>query len=67
MSSQLSIVVEFIAGKVTETLDRLIALYRPDSVVVGTKGQRGVMQTWGAAFGAPGMGSVSKSVSLLQR
>ncbi|KII91847.1 hypothetical protein PLICRDRAFT_105317 [Plicaturopsis crispa FD-325 SS-3] len=57
---KLSIIVEFIAGKVTETLDRLIALYRPDSVVVGTRGQRGVRQAWGAAFGAPGVGSVSK-------
>lgn len=56
---QLSIIVEFIAGKVTITIDRLIALYRPDSVVVGTRGTRG-MKAWGAAFGAPGMGSVSK-------
>lgn len=56
---QLSIIVEFIAGKVTTTIDRLIALYRPDSVVVGTRGTRG-MKAWGAAFGAPGMGSVSK-------
>ena len=54
---QLSIIVEFIAGKVTETIDRLIALYRPDSLVVGTRGQRGV-KVLGAAFG--GMGSVSK-------
>ena len=58
--SQLSIVVEFIAGKTTQTIDRLIALYRPDSIVVGTRGTRGMMQAWGAAFGAPGMGSVSK-------
>ncbi|EIN14660.1 hypothetical protein PUNSTDRAFT_49371 [Punctularia strigosozonata HHB-11173 SS5] len=57
---KLSIIVEFIAGKITETIDRLIALYRPDSVVVGTRGQRGMMQAWGAAFGAPGVGSVSK-------
>ncbi|EIM87119.1 uncharacterized protein STEHIDRAFT_156110 [Stereum hirsutum FP-91666 SS1] len=56
---KLSIIVEFIAGKVTTTIDRLIALYRPDSVVVGTRGTRG-MKAWGAAFGAPGMGSVSK-------
>ncbi|OCH84182.1 hypothetical protein OBBRIDRAFT_742016 [Obba rivulosa] len=57
---KLSIIVEYIAGKVTQTIDRLISLYRPDSVVVGTRGQRSVMQAWGAAFGAPGMGSVSK-------
>lgn len=57
---KLSIIVEFIAGKVPGTIDRLIALYRPDSVVVGTRGQRGMMQAWGAAFGSPGVGSVSK-------
>ncbi|TFY75273.1 hypothetical protein EWM64_g8738 [Hericium alpestre] len=57
---KLSIIVEFIAGKVVTTIDRLIALYRPDSVVVGTRGIRGMKQAWGAAFGAPGMGSVSK-------
>lgn len=52
--------MELIAGKVTTTLERLIALYRPDSVVVGSRGQRSMMQAWGAAFGAPGVGSVSK-------
>ncbi|EJD01892.1 uncharacterized protein FOMMEDRAFT_20670 [Fomitiporia mediterranea MF3/22] len=54
---KISIIVEFIAGKVTETIERLIALYRPDSLVVGTRGLRGV-KVFGAAFG--GMGSVSK-------
>jgi hypothetical protein len=61
--SQLNIIVEFIAGKVTDTIDRLIALYRPDSVVVGTRGQRSALQTWSAAFAGAtgtGMGSVSK-------
>ena len=46
---QLSIIVEFIAGRVTQTLDRLIALYRPDSLVVGTRGQRTVMHALGMA------------------
>lgn len=57
---KLSIIVEYIAGKVTDTIDRLIALYRPDAVVVGTRGQRSMIQSWGAAFGAHGMGSVSR-------
>ncbi|TFY68263.1 hypothetical protein EVJ58_g1107 [Rhodofomes roseus] len=58
---KLSIIVEYIAGKVPQTIDRLISLYRPDSIVVGTRGQRGMMQAWGAAFGAPGkLGSVSR-------
>lgn len=57
---KLSIIVECIAGKVTQTIDRLIALYRPESLVVGTRGQRSMMQAWAGAFGAPGVGSVSK-------
>jgi len=57
---KLSIIIEYIAGKVTTTIDRLIALYRPDSVVVGTRGQRGMMQAWGTTFGSSKVGSVSK-------
>lgn len=48
---KISIILEFIAGRVTTTLDRLIALYRPDSVVVGTRGQRRVL---GFGAGRPG-------------
>lgn len=55
-------IVEFMAGRVTETIERLIALYRPDSLVVGTRGPRSMMKQWGAALGAPGMGSVSRYV-----
>ncbi|KAI0922623.1 hypothetical protein AcV5_009548 [Taiwanofungus camphoratus] len=58
---KLSIIVEYIAGKVSQTIDRLISLYRPDSIVVGQRAQRSMMQAWGAAFGAQGkIGSVSK-------
>ncbi|KAF8508725.1 hypothetical protein BU17DRAFT_77919 [Hysterangium stoloniferum] len=56
---KISFIVEFVGGKVTSSIERLIALYRPDSLVVGTK-ERSVLQQWGAAFGAPGMGSVSR-------
>lgn len=59
---QLSIIIEFIAGIVPGSIDRLIALYRPDSLVVGTRGQRGMLQTWGAALGGSGVGSISKYV-----
>jgi len=59
-SRRLSVIVEFVGGKVTDTIDRMTALYRPDSLVVGTRGQRSLMQTWGAALGAPGVGSVSR-------
>ena len=56
---QLSITVEFVAGRVTQTLDRLIALYRPDSLVVGTRGQRTMMQALGMSM-TGAIGSVSK-------
>jgi nucleotide-binding universal stress UspA family protein len=84
---QVSVIVEFVAGRVTDTLMRLISLYRPDcesrplslsltishpptisyhldatcpALIVGTKGSRSTFQKFGAAFGAPGMGSVSR-------
>ncbi|WVQ78948.1 hypothetical protein IAT38_001040 [Cryptococcus sp. DSM 104549] len=57
---KISVIVEFVAGKITEILLKMIALYRPDSLVVGTKGQRSRLQSWGMALGAPGMGSVSR-------
>lgn len=48
---QISVVVEFVAGKVTDSIMRLIALYRPDSLIVGTKGSRGKLAAWGAVLG----------------
>ncbi|KAI9513526.1 hypothetical protein F5148DRAFT_1156329 [Russula earlei] len=57
---KLSIIVEYIAGKVTTTIDRLIALYRPDSIVVGSRGERKMKQAFGVAFGSPSIGGVSK-------
>ncbi|KAH0831341.1 hypothetical protein J3R83DRAFT_13999 [Lanmaoa asiatica] len=49
---KISIILEFIAGRVTTTLDRLIALYRPDSVVVGMRDQRrGVLGFGGGRSG----------------
>jgi len=53
---KLSIILEYIPGRITDTLDRLIALYRPDSVVVGTRGRR----AWQGIGIGMGMGSVSK-------
>ncbi|EJU01388.1 hypothetical protein DACRYDRAFT_95041 [Dacryopinax primogenitus] len=55
----LNVTVEFVAGRITDTIERLIALYRPDSLVVGTRARKG-MKALGAALGAPGMGSVSR-------
>lgn len=58
-SRKLSIVVEFVAGKITETIERMIALYRPDSLIVGTRGERTFLQQVGQAVGT-GVGSVSR-------
>ncbi|KAG5639916.1 hypothetical protein DXG03_002390, partial [Asterophora parasitica] len=57
---KLSLILEYIPGRVTDTLDRLIALYRPDSVVVGTRGKRSVLS--GLALNM-NMGSAIGSVS----
>ncbi len=57
---KLSIIVEYIAGKVTTTIDRLIALYRPDSVIAGSRGARKMKQAFGVAFGSQSMGGVAK-------
>ncbi|KAJ7233819.1 hypothetical protein C8J57DRAFT_1439615 [Mycena rebaudengoi] len=56
---KLSLILEFIPGKVTDTIDRLIALYRPDSVVVGTRGKR-AWQGMTMMGKVGGIGSVSK-------
>ncbi|THU93353.1 hypothetical protein K435DRAFT_670381 [Dendrothele bispora CBS 962.96] len=53
---KLSIILEYIPGKVTQTLDRLIALYRPDSVIVGTRGRK----AWQIGTLKGAMGSVSR-------
>ncbi|PFH45593.1 hypothetical protein AMATHDRAFT_122282, partial [Amanita thiersii Skay4041] len=53
---KLSLILEYIPGKITDSLDRLIALYRPDSVVVGTRG-RSVWQGMGMGMG---VGSISR-------
>ncbi|KIM36388.1 hypothetical protein M413DRAFT_449259 [Hebeloma cylindrosporum] len=61
---KLSLILEYIPGKITDTIDRLIALYRPDSLVVGTRGRRfgaGLVQGLGLGVGSgAGIGSVSK-------
>lgn len=61
---KLSLILEYIPGKITDTIDRLTALYRPDSLVVGTRGRRfgaGLVQGLGLGVGAGvGIGSVSK-------
>ncbi|KAJ7648426.1 hypothetical protein B0H17DRAFT_1103230, partial [Mycena rosella] len=55
---KLSLILEYIPGRITNTLDRLIALYRPDSVVVGTRGKKAWQGM--AMMGKGGIGSVSK-------
>lgn len=58
---QLSLIVEYIPGRITDTLDRLIALYRPDSVVVGTRGKRSMLSGLAKNMNmGSAIGSVSK-------
>jgi len=67
---KLSLILEYIPGKITDTIDRLIALYRPDSLVVGTRGRRfgaGLVQGFGVGLvhglgvgSGASIGSVSK-------
>ncbi|EOR03751.1 hypothetical protein E3P92_03941 [Wallemia ichthyophaga] len=65
---QISIVVEFIAGKITTAIRSLISLHRPDSFVVGSRGKSGTWTQLSSAFAsvrsgagtAGGMGSVSR-------
>ncbi|KAH6877411.1 universal stress protein family domain-containing protein [Coprinopsis sp. MPI-PUGE-AT-0042] len=55
---KLSLILEYIPGKIADSIDRLIALYRPDSLVVGTRGRKGLLVTFA------GIGSISKYVLL---
>jgi nucleotide-binding universal stress UspA family protein len=58
---KISLILEYIPGKITDSIDRLIALYRPDSVVVGTRGRRfGASLVQGFGVGLPAIGSISK-------
>jgi nucleotide-binding universal stress UspA family protein len=60
---KISLILEYIPGKITDSIDRLIALYRPDSVVVGTRGRRfGASLVQGFGVGLPAIGSISKCV-----
>ena len=43
---QLSLILKYVPSKITDTLDRLTALYRPDSVVVSSRGRRPWVGTW---------------------
>jgi nucleotide-binding universal stress UspA family protein len=53
------LILEYIPGKIADSIDRLIALYRPDSLVVGTRGRKGLLVTFA------GIGSISKYVQVL--
>lgn len=50
----ISIVVEFVIGGIQDTIQRMINIYKPDSLVVGTRGRS--ESVWRSAF----MGSTSR-------
>ena len=51
---QMSLVVEFAIGEIEETIHRMIEIYKPDSLIVGTRGRPDSLIK--SAF----MGSISK-------
>lgn len=51
---EISITVEFVIGKVHESIQKMISIYKPDSLVVGTRGRTD--SVWKSAF----IGSVSR-------
>ncbi|BEJ11695.1 hypothetical protein CspHIS471_0201550 [Cutaneotrichosporon sp. HIS471] len=57
---KISAIVEIVVGPIPDMILKMIALYRPDSLIVGTKGQRSRLANWSKAFSAPGMGSISR-------
>ncbi|GMK56254.1 hypothetical protein CspeluHIS016_0300940 [Cutaneotrichosporon spelunceum] len=57
---KISAIVEIVVGSITDMILKMIALYRPDSLIVGTKGTRSRLANLSKAFSAPGMGSVSR-------
>ena len=60
---QISIVVEFIAGRPTSTILRVITMYRPDSLIVGTRGKSAnALQKMLSLGAANSMGHVSRDV-----
>lgn len=56
----ISIVVEFIAGRVTDTILNVIYVYRPDSITVGTRGR--TMSTFQKMLGGSFIGSCSRDI-----
>ena len=77
---RVSVIVEFVAGRVDRMLLKMIALYRPDcecpkttkmklisALIVGTKGTRSKMQKWGKALGGESLQPSLTSVNSSQR
>ncbi|PWN52265.1 adenine nucleotide alpha hydrolases-like protein [Violaceomyces palustris] len=57
---KISIVVEFVAGRVQQTIMRLIHVYRPDSLTVGTRGRSA--NAFQKMLGQQFMGHVSRDI-----
>lgn len=39
LDKSISITVEFVVGKVQDAIQRIVSMYKPDSLIVGTRGQ----------------------------
>ncbi|ORY59016.1 hypothetical protein BCR35DRAFT_309335 [Leucosporidium creatinivorum] len=58
---QISIIVEFAIGPIEETIHRMIEIYRPDSLIVGTRGRSESIFKMGAYMGSISKWSVARS------
>ena len=69
LQKQLSLILEYIPGKITSIIDRLIALYRPDSLVVGTRGNRrfGFVSGLGLSMVQQGLGVANVSINSVSK
>ncbi len=66
---KLSLILEYIPGKITDSIDRLISLYRPDSLIVGTRGRRfGVSLVQGLSVGlVQGLGVTGATIGSISK
>ena len=55
---QISVTVEFIAGDIRTSITRLVVMYRPDSLTIGTRGKQ--VSAIQKMLGSTPLGSISK-------
>ncbi|KAH6902035.1 hypothetical protein BKA70DRAFT_1435630 [Coprinopsis sp. MPI-PUGE-AT-0042] len=61
--TKLSSILGYIPGKIADAIKRLITLYRPDSLVVGMRGRKGLLATFAGIICFKGLDLNSKLVA----